>query len=86
MIQTTKGKDNIMTTKKQRQGITTTALLSQCTGVMKIDNDGYYVGYYTRKELMESMLAEGHDAKLVDYYVFSMKECRGQHPGVVSRH
>ena len=75
-----------MTVKKQRQGITTTALLSQCTGIMKIDSDGYYAGYYTRRELMQSMLSEGYDAKLVDHYVFSIKECREQHPDVVTAH
>lgn len=78
-------KNNIMTTKqKQRQNIAT-KLLNECTGIMKIDNEGYYAGYYTRYELQKAMLSEGHDAALVDRYVFSMKPCQEQHPGAVER-
>jgi hypothetical protein len=73
-----------MSKQQQRQGITVTSLLSQCTGIMKLDDDDNYAGYYTRQELMQAMLSEGHDAKSVDYYVFSIKECQEQHPSDVS--
>jgi hypothetical protein len=71
-----------MTKSLQRQNIAT-KLLNECTGIMKLNNEGYYAGYYTRQELMQAMLNEGRDAKSVDYYVFSLKECCEQHPGVV---
>jgi len=72
-----------MSKQQQRQNIAT-KLLSECTGIMKLDDAGYYAGYYTRHELQKAMLSEGHDAKSVDYYVFSLKECREHHSSVES--
>lgn len=68
--------------KSPRQGVTVTELLNQCTGIMRIDEENNYLGYYTRKQLQNEMLTQGEDPKLVDLYVFSLKECNEQHPEV----
>lgn len=71
-----------MSNKQKRQGVTVTELLNQCTGIMRVDSEGMYAGYYSRKQLQDEMIAQGEDASLVDLYVFSLKECKEQHPAV----
>ncbi len=55
-------------------------LMSECTGVMRIDDEGNYQGYYTRWQLMHEMLRQGHDREAVDIYVFcGLKACTEWH-------
>ena len=71
-----------MLNKQKRQGVTVTELLNQCTGIMRVDEENNYLGYYTRKQLQDEMIAQGEDPKLVDLYVFSLKECKESHPTI----
>ena len=68
---------------KKKQNNVTDKLMSECTGVMRVDNDGNYAGYYTRWQLMSEMLRQGHDREDVDIYIFcGLKECTEWHPSV----
>ena len=37
-----------MSNKPKRYGVTVTELLNQCTGIMRVDEENNYLGYYTR--------------------------------------
>ena len=56
-------------------------LMSECTGAMRVDEDGNYLGYYTRWQLMHELLRQGHDRQAVDIYIFcGLRECTEWHP------
>jgi hypothetical protein len=68
---------------KKKQGNITDKLMNECTGIMRVDEEGNYAGYYTRWELQKMMLARGDDPKAVDIYVFcGLKGCTEWHPSV----
>lgn len=64
---------------KQRR-VTVADILNQCTGVMKVDEEGNYAGYYTRGELERELLAQGHSKEYVGMYMIGIKECTEVHP------
>lgn len=58
-------------------------LMNECTGVMRVDEEGNYAGYYRRWELQKMMLARGDDPKAVDIYIFcGLRGCTEWHPSV----
>jgi hypothetical protein len=61
---------------------TASDILNQCTGMMKVDADGKYAGYYKRGELYSELLKQGHPRDCVEMFFIGLRECKEVHPDV----
>ena len=70
---------------ESQKRITASDILNRCTGIMKLDENGDYVGYYTRGEMELELLAQGHDKMSVGMYMIGLRDCTEMHPKVVKK-